>query len=94
MRSQNKVSLRRIIVVIRVTHLCFVQVDADFYDEEQCDSIGSYTTEICGGIVHRIPLEVHVIHIINGLFETSNILNAGCGQTIFGMLYIYIIKVH
>ena len=35
-----------------------MQVDTEVFDDEQCDSIGSYTTEICGGIVHRIPLEV------------------------------------
>ena len=73
--------------------LYFIQVDADFYDEEQCDSIGSYTTEICGGIVHRIPLEVHVFQIIHVWFLKSNFPNVGCDQTIFLMLYIYINEV-
>jgi len=34
-----------------------ITVDAEAYDDEQCDSIGSYTTEIVGGVVHRIALE-------------------------------------
>ena len=42
-----------------------MQVDAEIFDDEQCDSVGSYTTEICGGIVHRIPLEVCTLSVID-----------------------------